>query len=258
MFTVYKTTNLITHKFYIGVHKTRNPGDNYLGSGSLLLQAVTKHGKENFRKEILHQFETPREAYNKEEELVAQESQNPSCYNMRKGGEGGFDFINTHGLSGAILGGQRAMAKINRRREEDPVFRERLRQLAIKQCVTNRENALTPIGKPGGVLPAQICETISRALSDAGQRKIWVFHPVTQEKRWILISEFTRHQVDGWERGTGKRRRKVSHSTYGKAWVSKDGKSEYINLNQLETFQSQGWKRGRVQPVGVIFIQKRN
>lgn len=35
-FMVYKTTNLINKKIYIGVHSTRDINDSYLGSGKLL------------------------------------------------------------------------------------------------------------------------------------------------------------------------------------------------------------------------------
>lgn len=35
-FTVYKTINLINNRYYIGVHRTKNINDKYLGSGVLL------------------------------------------------------------------------------------------------------------------------------------------------------------------------------------------------------------------------------
>jgi len=48
---IYKTTNLINNKFYIGQDSRNN--SNYLGSGKLLKQAILKYGKQNFKKEIL-------------------------------------------------------------------------------------------------------------------------------------------------------------------------------------------------------------
>lgn len=48
---IYKTTNLINGKQYVGKDKNNNP--NYIGSGSDLKLAIKKYGKENFKKEII-------------------------------------------------------------------------------------------------------------------------------------------------------------------------------------------------------------
>jgi group I intron endonuclease len=48
---IYKTTNLINGKIYIGQDLYNNPA--YIGSGVLLKKAIKKYGKENFRKDIL-------------------------------------------------------------------------------------------------------------------------------------------------------------------------------------------------------------
>jgi len=48
---IYKTTNIINNKFYIGQDIYDNP--KYFGSGKLLILAIKKYGKENFKKEIL-------------------------------------------------------------------------------------------------------------------------------------------------------------------------------------------------------------
>lgn len=97
VYTVYKTTNLVTNKYYIGVHKTANPEDDYLGSGTVLKRSIKKYGKENFRKEVLFIFDNLKEAYEKEYELVNETF--VKCednYNLHVGGSGGlgFEYIN--------------------------------------------------------------------------------------------------------------------------------------------------------------------
>lgn len=87
---VYKTTNLVNGKTYIGVHSTNNIDDGYLGSGCIFKKALKKYGKENFKREILFNFDTLNQAYEKEKELVDLEFINQSTtYNCKVGGEQG-------------------------------------------------------------------------------------------------------------------------------------------------------------------------
>ena len=70
MFTVYRITNIINKKTYIGVHKTSNPNDSYMGSGLAIKAAIHKYGRENFYKEILLITEDKQQAYDLEMELI--------------------------------------------------------------------------------------------------------------------------------------------------------------------------------------------
>jgi hypothetical protein len=100
MYIIYKTTNSSNNKFYIGVHKQKigidaYDFDGYLGSGTTLLKAIKKYGKEAFSRETLYVFtgdEARNRAYKKESKIVTEDfiSQNDN-YNIKIGGHGGFD-----------------------------------------------------------------------------------------------------------------------------------------------------------------------
>jgi hypothetical protein len=94
MHTVYKTVNLLSGRFYIGYHKTENPNDDYLGSGLVISFALRKYGRTNFKKIVLFTFEDAEQAFQKEKVLVAAALNDPLCYNIKEGGDGGFDHIN--------------------------------------------------------------------------------------------------------------------------------------------------------------------
>ncbi len=89
-FFIYKTTNLLNGKYYIGMHTTSNLKDGYLGSGKHLKYAIRKHGKENFKCEVLEFLNNREELIGKEKELVTLELiKDPLCMNLKEGGAGG-------------------------------------------------------------------------------------------------------------------------------------------------------------------------
>lgn len=55
---LYKTINCVNNNIYIGVHSTSNLNDGYLGSGKIIQLAISKYGKNNFKREIIQEFET--------------------------------------------------------------------------------------------------------------------------------------------------------------------------------------------------------
>lgn len=94
---IYKTTNIVNGKIYIGKHTTDKIEDGYLGSGVILKQAIDKHGRANFKREVLHKFENESDAYAMEAKLVDSNAvENPNCYNIKVGGEGGLTDCETH------------------------------------------------------------------------------------------------------------------------------------------------------------------
>ena len=88
MYRIYKTTNTLNNKYYIGVHN--NTDKWYKGSGTALKRAMKLHGGEHFVTETLEEFDTRQEAFAREAELVTEELVNDrNCYNIKLGGHGG-------------------------------------------------------------------------------------------------------------------------------------------------------------------------
>ncbi len=90
-YTVYKITNKLNGKFYIGKHKTPNLYDDYMGSGKLIKSAIKKYGSENFVKEILEFCVSEEEMNLVERKLVVIDSK--ISYNLAPGGYGGTCFF---------------------------------------------------------------------------------------------------------------------------------------------------------------------
>jgi len=85
--TIYKTTNTVNGKIYIGAHSTMDPHDRYLGSGAELRKDIELLGYKVFIKEILHVFDTEEEMKKKERELVTPEfCLREDVYNKNRGG----------------------------------------------------------------------------------------------------------------------------------------------------------------------------
>lgn len=103
---VYKTICIPTGKYYIGVHSERRKSDGYIGCGicsngtalslkrkgvkSAFIDSVIKYGYDNFKREILQEFNSIQEAYIYEEKLVTKEViSTKDCLNIKIGGIGG-------------------------------------------------------------------------------------------------------------------------------------------------------------------------
>lgn len=88
IYYVYRTTNLINKKYYIGKHVSIKFDPNYLGSGLKIKNAIRKYGKHNFKVELIQAFLTEKEAFDYERQLIESVLGLPECYNIVDGGKG--------------------------------------------------------------------------------------------------------------------------------------------------------------------------
>lgn len=84
---IYKTTNLINGRIYIGKDKHNDP--KYLGSGKILKQAIVKYGKGNFSKEILEVCTDELMWLQREVYWISYYNSIKEGYNIALGGSGG-------------------------------------------------------------------------------------------------------------------------------------------------------------------------
>jgi len=132
-YTIYKITNILNGKFYIGQHQTKDTNDLYMGSGTSIVNAVSKYGRNNFSKEILYIFESFDEMNVKEIEIVTDALvKNPLCYNQVPGGQ----FVNLGGKQTSKRSPEhcKKLGDINRGRKQDPIMVAR----RAKTCKDNR------------------------------------------------------------------------------------------------------------------------
>lgn len=84
---VYKTVNKVNNKYYYGVHSTNNLEDDYLGSGTNLIRAIKKYGRQSFERSIICVFDDRDHALMYEKSLVnISMLEDINCYNIVEGG----------------------------------------------------------------------------------------------------------------------------------------------------------------------------
>jgi len=89
---IYKVLNKIDGRVYVG--KDTKDRTKYLGSGVYITNAIKKHGKENFEKEVIDVAESMQELNKKEKYWIKfYNCKFPNGYNLTGGGDGVSGYI---------------------------------------------------------------------------------------------------------------------------------------------------------------------
>lgn len=215
-YIVYRTTNNITGCYYIGVHKTKNFNDGYLGSGLIIKRAIEQYGRENFSKQVLCAFSDKKEACAKEREYIAFAAGDVDCYNLHEGGHGGWSVINAKKLNNKNGNFKRATEARVHKIKTDPVFREQFKAATYKGYEKARLNP-----------------------------KFGMFNKKAQA---LAVAAWTgqHHSKDSIkkmsEAKSGER-----HNFYGMKWMkTADGVSDRVPPDEVENRLANGWTFGRV------------
>jgi hypothetical protein len=205
---IYKTTNVINNKYYIGMHSTNNLEDGYLGSGKRLWFSINYYGKENFIKEILEFLPDRESLKEREKELVNKQLlKEDLCMNLMIGGEGGRGFTSEE---------QRLNA-----------FKSNERQKELRE--TNPDWVKKRSGK--------FVKTIKKLYDDEVLERKY-FYNWTDKNH----SNETKLKMSEIKSGTGVGE---TNSQYGTCWITKDNINKKIKNEDLSNWENEGWIKGR-------------
>lgn len=212
-YLIYKIINNLNNKIYIGSHKTKNKDDGYMGSGKYLNYAINKYGVENFTKEILFVFDNAKEMYDKEAEIVNDDFlAEENTYNLKRGGHGGFDYINSYGKNvygnnGQLgYGGENligASARAKERRIENGSTG------TYSKLLSDIQRDLYKNGKTKVWLGKELPKSMKENISAAKKNKLTGKDNSQYNTQWIvnrllkLNKKISKSDVipDGWEKG---------------------------------------------------------
>jgi len=205
-YTVYKITNNINGKYYIGKHQTKDLDDGYMGSGKLVRYAIDKYGIENFTKEILYIFNTEEEMNTKEAELVVVSEE---TYNLCEGGKGGFGYINTLERNGIWIA-----------KRPEPANKSLWKSNISKTKKIEYEKGDNPLQK------LTYMQNMKRIRNSAKGH--------VGNKR----SELTKIRMSESNKGS-------KNSQFGTCWITNGNEVKKIPLEALDSHLEMGYRRGR-------------
>lgn len=204
---IYKTTNLLNGKYYIGLHSTNNLEDGYMGYGRRLRYSINKYGKDNHKVEILEFCNDRQELYLREEEIVnLNEIAKKECMNLCIGGVSAGFIDEEHRKKCSKAGNEAFLYKLH----NDEKFRER-----ISKETSETNKRLIKEGK----LKVPTYDWTDKKHSEETKKKI------SEKKK---------------DSGTGK-----TNSQYGTCWITNGTEVKKIKKEDLDSWLKDGWSRGR-------------
>lgn len=237
---IYKTTNLINGKIYVG--QTIYDNCEYFGSGLLIQKALKKYGVENFKKEILCDCATQEELNKMEKYWIKKLNSTDSSigYNILEGGR--FYDDTREKISKSLIG--KSFKKPSRK--------------GIHLTLEHREKiSRSTRGKKRLPLSDDHKEKISKALSGRpSKNKGKHFEPMSEEqkeKRRVKLKGKKRPAFsEEWKKNISRAKsgcvpwNKGKSWTNPRKWINNKKEEKFVLLSDVELFLNVGWKLGRL------------
>lgn len=257
---VYLTTNLVNGKQYIGSHEGEYD-DGYLGSGKpILLNAIKKYGRENFKREILEECDPSLNLILEEKYIREYNTLAPNGYNISP----------TGGVKGGGKHSEETKKKISNSSFGKPgtrkgailsnVTKQKLKDIQLGRMHSNETKLKISESNIGRISPRKgvvLNDETKKKISKSKKGRSWGNHTVESKEKISIgkkgipkseehkrkISESKKGKSSKWKGGhhTNETKQKISNSKkgknkgkrnpmYGKSpydiWIEKFGKEE--------------------------------
>jgi group I intron endonuclease len=241
---IYKTTNQINSKIYIGQHRVKKQeiDKSYYGSGKLILEAIKKYGKENFKIEILEWCETEKDLEEKEIYYISK-YKSESIYGNYNMSDGGF----VPRLSGKLNGNYGKHRKRSKEENEhlSKVTKGHKPTFTRKHTLEERLKMSEKVRKSNLTKDKSFYKEIAKKI--IGNK---VMNKDNIYKR-VPKNEIKYHLENGWKFGArskkGKYKNRNSNNNQGKIRINDGEHNKFILPQDLEKYLKNCWIKGRLQ-----------
>jgi hypothetical protein len=209
---LYKTTCLVTNRWYIGMHSTSNLDDGYMGSGKRLRRSINKYGKDNHVREILDFFESRELLIEAEIKAITPEMiTDKDCMNLMGGGKGGF-ISEEHQKHRALCANKALNLKLKTDLEFYNNWKSNISISHKKRC-------------DEGLKPKIICTGWNKGL------------------------KLSQNHKDKIGKTNSEKQKGEGNSQYGFMWVHKDNVNKRIKKNEIDNYINLGWIIGKTPSI---------
>lgn len=226
---IYKTTNLINDKIYIGKHiwSDENSIDTkYFGSGIYLNNAIKKYGKNNFICEKIDTAECLEELNQKEKYYIKKyDAMNSEIgYNLTRGGDGTY-------LPGRCLGDSK-----------NPIVRKKISN-SLKLLHSDINSIYN-----SDEYKQRLSNSVH--LSHKNGKRLNIYQKISQAKMGHSVSKETRDKIretlleDTEQHREAKRINSEKHKN--KMWINNGKQQLFTKSDIAQPYLEQGWVRGRL------------
>jgi len=243
-FYVYKITNLLTSKIYIGYHKSSDiENDNYMGSSRKLSNDIKLFGPREFKREILFEYDIIEDALIKEKELVNKTFiKRSDTYNLAIGGAKGWVIDEPHN-KGKICIYSPLKNKNYYIDEKDlqvyldagDYIRCSVTSYRGKNCIERNEKIIYSSDKD-----LQKYLDDGWVKSNTTKNRICMSHNTTNLLKYVHKDEIEKHEKLGYKIGNKK-----AGVNKGRISISKNKKNLRIFEADLQKYLDDGWIRKR-------------